>query len=189
VGIEKVFSFGANDLIHTNARAARAGLVALCFADLREQFKHDALPIADDLLNFSPDDAAIAAHEDSVFVRQLELAKAAGIPTVECTLTRHDVYVADECFLTGSAAEIKQFCETNYQVDFPLTEKNRVVGAGAHPFYRWAAAQLGDAGTPRWNFHKYLVGPDGQLAGTWPTPVRPGDPKITAEIENALPKP
>ncbi len=45
-------------------------------SDLREQFKHDALPIADDLLNFTPDDAAIAAHQDSVFVRQLELAKA-----------------------------------------------------------------------------------------------------------------
>jgi len=45
-------------------------------SDLREQFKQDALPIADDLLNFSPDDAAIAAHEDSLFVRQLELAKA-----------------------------------------------------------------------------------------------------------------
>jgi hypothetical protein len=44
--------------------------------DLREQFKHDALPIADDLLNFSQDDAAIAAHQDSKFVRQLELANA-----------------------------------------------------------------------------------------------------------------
>jgi len=45
-------------------------------SDLREQFKQDALPIADDLLNFSPDDAAIATHEDFPFVRQLELAKA-----------------------------------------------------------------------------------------------------------------
>lgn len=45
-------------------------------SDLREQFKQDSLPIADDLLNFTPDDAAIAAHDDSVFVRQLELAKA-----------------------------------------------------------------------------------------------------------------
>jgi len=48
---------------------------------------------------------------------------------------------------------------------------------------------LGEGGTPRWNFHKYLIGPDGQLAGAWPTPVRPGDAKITAEIESALPKP
>ena len=86
----------------------------------------------------------------------------------------------------GSAAEIRQFCDTNYQVDFPLTEKNRVVGAAAHPFYRWVAATLGDAGTPRWNFHKYLVGPDGQLAGTWPSQVAPSDRRITAEIERFL---
>lgn len=45
-------------------------------SDLREQFKQDSLPIADDLLNFTPDDAAIAAHENSLFVRQLELVKA-----------------------------------------------------------------------------------------------------------------
>jgi glutathione peroxidase len=89
----------------------------------------------------------------------------------------------------GSAADIKTFCETNYQVDFPLTEKSRVVGAGAHPFYRWVAAILGEAGAPRWNFHKYLIGPDGQLAGAWPTQVRPSDAAITGEIENALPKP
>jgi glutathione peroxidase len=89
----------------------------------------------------------------------------------------------------GSAADIKTFCETNYQVDFPLTEKNRVVGAAAHPFYRWVALTLGEAGTPRWNFHKYLIGPDGQLAGAWPAQVRPSDAKITAEIEGALPKP
>ncbi|HEX5453717.1 MAG TPA: glutathione peroxidase [Stellaceae bacterium] len=86
----------------------------------------------------------------------------------------------------GTAAEIRGFCDANYQVDFPLTEKNRVVGAEAHPFYRWVAAQLGDAGAPRWNFHKYLIGPDGRLAGAWPSQVRPGDPAITAEIEAAL---
>ena len=45
----------------------------------------------------------------------------------------------------GSAAEIKQFCETNYEIDFPLTEKYRVVGGDAHPFYRWVAASLGEA--------------------------------------------
>ncbi len=95
----------------------------------------------------------------------------------------------------GSAADIKKFCETNYQIDFPLTEKNRVVGAGAHPFYRWVAAILGEAGTPRWNFHKYLIGPDGQLAGAWPTPVRPtasspapGQPRCAQAIPRSPPK-
>jgi glutathione peroxidase len=86
----------------------------------------------------------------------------------------------------GSAAEIKQFCETRYQVDFPLTEKYRVIGAAAHLFYRWIAAQLGEAGVPRWNFHKYLIAPDGQLA--WPSRVAPLDPAITGEIEAMLPK-
>jgi glutathione peroxidase len=89
----------------------------------------------------------------------------------------------------GTASEIKQFCETNYQVDFPLTEKYRVIGSAAHPFYQWAAGTLGEAGTPRWNFHKYLIGPDGQLAGAWPSQVRPTEIAITGEIETALAKP
>ena len=89
----------------------------------------------------------------------------------------------------GSASEIKQFCETNYQVDFPLTEKYRVIGGDAHPFYRWVTAQIGEDGAPRWNFHKYLIGPDGSLAGAWPSRVGPLDPAITGEIEGMLQKP
>jgi glutathione peroxidase len=89
----------------------------------------------------------------------------------------------------GTAAEIKQFCETNYAVDFPLTEKIHVIGAAAHPFYRWVAQTLGEGAAPRWNFHKYLIGPDGQLAGTWPSQVKPGDNPIAGEIERLLPSP
>jgi glutathione peroxidase len=87
----------------------------------------------------------------------------------------------------GSAREIKEFCEGRYAVDFPLTEKQEVIGPGAHPFFRWLVAELGEAGAPRWNFHKYLVGPDGGLAGAWPSKVRPTDPAITDEIERLLP--
>jgi glutathione peroxidase len=87
----------------------------------------------------------------------------------------------------GSAAEIKGFCESRYEVDFPMAEKVRVVGGAAHPFYRWVAESLGEGGAPRWNFHKYLVGPDGQLAGAWPSQVKPTDAAITAEIETMLP--
>src|SRR5438552_11309166 len=86
----------------------------------------------------------------------------------------------------GMTTEIKEFCTANYAVDFPLTEKCRVIGADAHPFYQWIAAMLGEAGTPRWNFHKYLVGPEGQLVGTWPAQVAPSDTRITAEIERLL---
>ena len=87
----------------------------------------------------------------------------------------------------GSAAEIKAFCTTHYAVDFPLAEKCRVIGGAAHPFYRWIAETLGEAGTPRWNFHKYLLAPDGELAGAWPAQVPPGDRRITEEIERQLP--
>ncbi|MFI4989220.1 MAG: glutathione peroxidase, partial [Alphaproteobacteria bacterium] len=71
----------------------------------------------------------------------------------------------------GSAAEIKKFCTLNYGIDFPLAGKERVIGADAHPFYRWVASELGEDAAPRWNFHKYLVGPDGELAGMWPSRV------------------
>jgi glutathione peroxidase len=83
----------------------------------------------------------------------------------------------------GSEAEIKEFCTRNYAVDFPLAAKEPVTGAKAHPFYRWVAAE---GGAPRWNFHKYLVAPDGALAGAWSSRVTPDDPAIIAAIESAL---
>lgn len=89
----------------------------------------------------------------------------------------------------GSPQEIRQFCESTYAVDFPLTQKQQVTGAAAHPLFRWIAAELGEAGAPRWNFHKYLVAPDGSLAGAWPAAVRPTDPAIIAEIEALLSPP
>ncbi len=87
----------------------------------------------------------------------------------------------------GTTQEIKTFCESRYAVDFPLTEKQDVVGPAAHPFFRWIAAELGEAGAPRWNFHKYLVAPDGSLAGAWPSSIRPTDRAVTDEIERLLP--
>lgn len=87
----------------------------------------------------------------------------------------------------GQAAQIKQFCET-YDVSFPLADKQIVVGGKAHPFYRWIAAELGEGGAPRWNFHKYLIAPDGTLAGAWPSSVKPDSPTITREIDALLAK-
>jgi glutathione peroxidase len=86
----------------------------------------------------------------------------------------------------GSEAEIKEFCEVNFDVDFPLTEKEQVVGPDAHPFYRWAAARLGAAAAPRWNFHKYLVGPNGRLVAWFPTVTEPTAPEVSEAIEASL---
>jgi glutathione peroxidase len=88
----------------------------------------------------------------------------------------------------GTAAEIKRFCEVNFSVDFPLTEKQTVIGAKAHPLYRWLAAELGEGAAPRWNFHKYLIAPDGSIAGVFPTRVDPLAPEVIKAVEAVLPK-
>lgn len=86
----------------------------------------------------------------------------------------------------GSAADIRAFCESRFGVGFPLAAKQRVVGDDAHPFYRWIEAEAGEAAAPRWNFHKYLVGPAGELVGAWPSRVDPLADEITAAIEALL---
>lgn len=88
----------------------------------------------------------------------------------------------------GSAAQIKSFCATNFAVDFPMTDKNQVIGDQAHPFYRWAAATLGAGEAPRWNFHKYLVGPDGKLVTALPTRAEPTSEPVIAAVEKVLPQ-
>lgn len=86
----------------------------------------------------------------------------------------------------GSDKEIKQFCDLNYGIDFPMTTKVHVRGRNAHPFYGWAAQQLGAQSRPRWNFHKYLVGRDGRLVGWFPSAVEPGSADLVRAIEAAL---
>jgi glutathione peroxidase len=89
----------------------------------------------------------------------------------------------------GSNAEIKSFCQLNYGVDFPLLEKQTVIGPQAHPLFRWAAAATGPEGLPRWNFHKILIGRDGRLVAWFPTQTPPLDEKIARKIDEALAAP
>lgn len=86
----------------------------------------------------------------------------------------------------GTEVEIKAFCDRNYGIDFPMTAKQSVIGGDAHPFYRWVASELGEDAAPRWNFHKYLVAPDGNLAGLWPSDVAPLDDDVIATIDEQL---
>jgi glutathione peroxidase len=82
------------------------------------------------------------------------------------------------------AEEIGAFCQRNYGVTFPLTERMSV---RAEPSPLWAdLAQQPGSGPPAWNFTKYLVGADGLLIERWATKVEPEDPQIIAAIEAAL---
>jgi glutathione peroxidase len=85
-------------------------------------------------------------------------------------------------------AEIAGFCQGAFGVTFPLTAKQQVTGAGAHPFYGWARRALGEKAVPRWNFHKYLVGADGRLVAAFSTQTKPLDPRLVDAIEQELAK-
>ncbi|MEM8759646.1 MAG: glutathione peroxidase [Pseudomonadota bacterium] len=85
-----------------------------------------------------------------------------------------------------SDAAVKEFCSVNFALDFPMAGITPVVGTGAHPFYAWARRELGPSRAPRWNFHKYLVGPRGELVGAFGTNVEPTSSQVTSAIEDLL---
>ena len=70
----------------------------------------------------------------------------------------------------GSKEQIKEFCSVNFNVNFPMTSKVVVKGDDAHPFYQWAKDV---AGGPMWNFHKYLISPDGKMVRGYSSLVGP----------------
>ncbi len=84
------------------------------------------------------------------------------------------------------SGKIKQFCEVNYGVNFPLTDKYHVIGDEAHPLYKWLETKLGAESIPKWNFHKYLISADGKAVTFFPTTTKPRDPSIMAAIEAEL---
>jgi glutathione peroxidase len=86
----------------------------------------------------------------------------------------------------GQEREIKEFCEVRYGVDFPLTSKVHVTGGAAHPLYQWIAKELGEGGAPRWNFHKFLIGKDGKLAGAFNSKVAPESAELKQAVDAAL---
>ena len=86
----------------------------------------------------------------------------------------------------GTEDEIKSFCETKFDVDFPLTSKVDVKEAGRHPFYAWAEEKLGEPAVPVWNFHKILIGKHGEAIQAFGPRTEPEAPEITAAIEKVL---
>ena len=86
----------------------------------------------------------------------------------------------------GTEAEIETFCSTTFGIDFPMTAKVDVKEAGAHPFYKWAAEQLGEPAVPVWNFHKILIGRHGEALQAFGPRTEPQDAGLVAAIEGAL---
>jgi len=86
----------------------------------------------------------------------------------------------------GSNSEIKDFCETNFNITFPMTDKFDVKGDSAHEIYKWAKKNYGNSTVPKWNFHKILINKDGKISNTFNSFVTPMSDKITKKLESIL---
>jgi glutathione peroxidase len=86
----------------------------------------------------------------------------------------------------GTEKQILSFCRLTYSVEFPMFEKVHAAQGKAHPFYRHLAS-LADGQYPSWNFHKYLISPDGKLISSYKSYIKPSDQSLLKQIESHLP--
>ena len=86
----------------------------------------------------------------------------------------------------GSNSEIKDFCETNFNITFPITDKTDVKGDDAHDLYKWAKKNYGNSTVPKWNFHKILINREGKIQNTFNSFIIPMSDKITKQIDLIL---
>ena len=86
----------------------------------------------------------------------------------------------------NSEKEIKNFCEVNFSINFPLTSIYEVKGNDAHEIYKWAKKNHGNSAVPKWNFHKILIDKNGKVIDTFVSFTNPMSKKITGVIEKIL---
>ena len=82
--------------------------------------------------------------------------------------------------------EVKEFCEFNFNITFPITEITDVKGENAHPIYKWAIENYGSSAIPKWNFHKILINKDGKVEETYSSLTKPTSKKILSKIEELI---
>ena len=81
---------------------------------------------------------------------------------------------------------IKDFCETNFNINFPMSEKINVVGSNSHPFFKWAKENYGNGAVPKWNFHKIIIGKDGKIVDTFASITKPNSKRFIKSIEDKI---
>jgi len=86
----------------------------------------------------------------------------------------------------GTDEEIKNFCETNFNISFPITTKVNVKGKEAHEIFLWAKNNHGNKAVPKWNFHKILINKSGKIEETYNSFVNPLSKKLISKLEKIL---
>ena len=82
--------------------------------------------------------------------------------------------------------EVKDFCEVNFNINFPMTEITNVKGDDAHEIYKWAKDNHGKSAVPKWNFYKILINKEGKIEDTYASLTNPTSKKIISKIESLL---
>ena len=85
-----------------------------------------------------------------------------------------------------SNKDIKEFCEVNFNINFPLTSITNVKGDNAHDIFKWAQKNYGNSAIPKWNFHKILINKEGRIEETFSSFTKPNSKKIISLIEKIL---
>ena len=82
--------------------------------------------------------------------------------------------------------EVKEFCDVNFNIDFPMTTITEVNGENSHEIFKWAEKNYGKSAIPKWNFHKILINKEGKIEDTYNSFTKPMSKKITSKIESLL---
>ncbi len=82
--------------------------------------------------------------------------------------------------------EVKEFCEINFNINFPITEITNVKGDDAHEIYKWAKDNYGKSAVPKWNFYKILINKEGKVEDTYASLTSPTSKKVIKKIESLL---
>ena len=82
--------------------------------------------------------------------------------------------------------EVKEFCEVNFNISFPLSAITEVKGENAHELFKWANSNHGKSAIPKWNFHKILINKEGKIEDTFNSFTKPLSNKIIKKIESIL---
>ncbi|MDC3069140.1 glutathione peroxidase [Candidatus Pelagibacter sp.] len=82
--------------------------------------------------------------------------------------------------------EVKEFCEVNFNINFPLTAITEVKGENAHEIFKWAKENHGKSAVPKWNFYKILINKEGKIEDTFSSMTKPMSKKLIKTIENIL---
>jgi len=82
--------------------------------------------------------------------------------------------------------DVKEFCEVNFNINFPLSAITNVKGDNAHEIFKWAEKNYGKSAIPKWNFHKILINKDGKIQDTFSSFTKPTSNKLIKKIEEIL---